>query len=109
VQTLLHTKHLKIHSELPDAAALVSELKDFRVNFTESGYAQFNARSGKHDDLVLALAIALWHSHGDDSTFDNWIGFFKGVSGGGWKEKPSAPKALVKRAVRTTPFPRSRR
>jgi hypothetical protein len=24
----------------------------------------FNARSGKHDDLVLALAIAVWRAHG---------------------------------------------
>jgi hypothetical protein len=82
VQALLHEKRLKIHSDLPDAAALVQELRDFRVNFTESGYAQFNARTGKHDDLVLALAIALWHSHGERSSFDNWMEFMRGEQRG---------------------------
>ena len=27
---------------------------------------EFGARSGKHDDLVLAVAIALWRAHGDN-------------------------------------------
>jgi Terminase RNaseH-like domain len=81
IQALLHDGRLKIHKDLPDALALVSELQDFRVNFTETGYATFNARSGKHDDLVLALAIALWHAHGDHSSFDNWIEFAKKSSG----------------------------
>jgi hypothetical protein len=35
---------------------------------TDSGYWRFGARAGKHDDLVLALAIALWHSVGRDAT-----------------------------------------
>jgi hypothetical protein len=29
-----------------------------------TGYWRFGARSGKHDDLVLAVAIALWRAHG---------------------------------------------
>jgi hypothetical protein len=95
VQALLHEKRLKIHSDLPDAAALVQELQDFRVNFTESGYAQFNARTGKHDDLVLALAIALWHSHGDHSSFDNWMTFMRGQQPGSAAASPQQPE-LVK-------------
>jgi hypothetical protein len=43
---------------------LVRELQDFRVEFTATGHLTFNARSGKHDDLVLALAIAVWRAHG---------------------------------------------
>jgi hypothetical protein len=27
---------------------------------------KFGARSGRHDDLVLAVAIALWRAHGAD-------------------------------------------
>lgn len=27
---------------------------------SEAGYASFGARVGKHDDLVLALALACW-------------------------------------------------
>jgi hypothetical protein len=93
VQALLHEARLKIHSDLTDAAALIQELQDFRVNFTDSGYAQFNARTGKHDDLVLALAIALWHSHGEPSSFDNWMGYARG---GGWNYKtPETTQARV--------------
>jgi hypothetical protein len=93
VQALLHELRLKIHCDLQDAGALVAELQDFRVNFTDSGYAQFNARVGAHDDLVLALAIALWHSHGEHSSFDNWMGYARG---GGWNYKtPEPPQAKI--------------
>ena len=66
IQALLHDGRLKIHKDLPEAAALVGELQDFRADVTDSGYWKFGARAGKHDDLVLALAIALWRAHGDE-------------------------------------------
>jgi hypothetical protein len=40
IQALLHDGRLKIHKDLPDAPALVSELQDFRINFTETGHVQ---------------------------------------------------------------------
>src|SRR5215468_5074412 len=64
LQALLHQGRLKIHRELAEAETLVRELQDFRVEFTAAGHLTFNARSGKHDDLVLALAIAVWRAHG---------------------------------------------
>lgn len=60
VQAMLHAGHLKIARELPEAGALLRELQDFRVNFTTAGNATFGAREGMHDDLVLALAIAVF-------------------------------------------------
>jgi Terminase RNaseH-like domain len=68
VQALLHDGRLKIHKGLADVQVLVAELQDFQAQVTDSGYWRFGARSGKHDDLVLALAIALWHSVGRDGT-----------------------------------------
>jgi hypothetical protein len=62
LQALLHEERLKIHKELPDAPVLISELQNFRVDFSPSGQMTFNARSGAHDDLVLALAIATWRA-----------------------------------------------
>lgn len=56
----LHSGDLRIANSLPDAAALARELQDFRVRFTESGNATFNARDGAHDDVVLALALAVF-------------------------------------------------
>ena len=64
LQALLHEGRLKIQRELDEAETLVRELQDFRAEFTAAGHLTFNARSGKHDDLVLALAIAVWRAHG---------------------------------------------
>ena len=64
LQALLHEGRLKIQKQLPEAETLVRELQDFRVEFTAAGHLTFNARSGKHDDLVLALAIAAWRAYG---------------------------------------------
>ena len=64
LQALLHQGQLKIQKELSEAETLVRELQDFRVEFTATGHLTFNARAGKHDDLVLALAIAIWRAYG---------------------------------------------
>src|SRR5215469_1475735 len=64
LQALLHQGRLKIQRELAEAETLVRELQDFRMDFTAAGHLTFNARSGKRDDLVLALAIAVWRAHG---------------------------------------------
>jgi hypothetical protein len=64
LQALLHEGRLKIHKDLAEADTLVRELQDFRCEFTAAGHLTFNARSGKHDDLVLALAIAVWRAAG---------------------------------------------
>lgn len=61
LQAELHAGNLKIAKSLPEAAALASELSDFRVHFSDAGFSSFGARVGKHDDLVLALSLALWH------------------------------------------------
>jgi len=71
VQALLHAGRLKIHKGLAEAGALVSEMQSFQASVSDHGYWRFGARSGKHDDLVLAVAIALWRSHGD-TCFSGW-------------------------------------
>lgn len=62
LQALLHTGSLRIAADTPDASALLKELQDFRVQFTQAGNTTFNARTGRHDDLVLSLAIGCWYS-----------------------------------------------
>jgi hypothetical protein len=85
LQALLHEGRLKIHKELPEAETLVRELQDFRVEFTAAGHLTFNARSGKHDDLVLALAIAVWRAHG--GSMANW-GLYEN-----YRQRATGPKA----------------
>jgi hypothetical protein len=76
LQALLHEARLKILRELDEAETLVRELQDFRMEYTPAGHLTFNARSGKHDDLVLALAIAVWRANGDGmagSGYFEWL------------------------------------
>jgi hypothetical protein len=56
----LHCGELRFAKELTEAGALADELRDFQRSVTAAGRSTFNARSGKHDDLVLAVAIACW-------------------------------------------------
>jgi hypothetical protein len=61
LQAALHEQTLNI-ANVPDAQKLAQELQDFRGVFTDTGYARFGARDGAHDDLVLAVAIGVWHA-----------------------------------------------
>jgi hypothetical protein len=61
LQALLHADELWISSKMKEAKTLGEELQDFRAIYSETtGYARFGAREGKHDDLVLAVAIGTW-------------------------------------------------
>jgi Terminase RNaseH-like domain len=118
LQALLHEGRLKILRELAEAETLVRELQDFRVEFTAAGHLTFNARSGKHDDLVLALAIAVWRAH--DGGMADWAileyyrqrvmgstarapRYFVGVDLG--QSRDPTAIAVVRRVDRPTPVP----
>jgi hypothetical protein len=60
IESRLHSGELRIASELTDAPALRDELKDFARKVSDTGRVTYNARSGAHDDLVLALGITLF-------------------------------------------------
>jgi hypothetical protein len=61
LQALLSSRRLKIAAELPEAGILIEELKAFRAKITVAGNETFGAwRERDHDDLVLAVALALW-------------------------------------------------
>lgn len=102
VQVLLQNQRLRFAAELGEVQALVKELLAFEVKLTESGHDQYGCwREGVHDDLMLALALALWHSernHRDLSAFRGLAGGF-GVSG--WQPQPS----LTGHQVRTNGGP----
>ena len=56
----LHTGELRFAADLGEADAMADELKDFRRKVSTAGRYSYDARVGKHDDLVLAVALALW-------------------------------------------------
>jgi hypothetical protein len=61
VQVGLQDRTLKIAEQLPEAATLSRELQNFTVKITDAANDIYgNWREGTHDDLVLAVAMALW-------------------------------------------------
>jgi hypothetical protein len=59
VLTALENGALRIAAELPYADALKSELMDFQATFTAKGSIVFGGKR-EHDDLVIAVALAVW-------------------------------------------------
>jgi hypothetical protein len=64
LQAELHNGSLKFAVGLAEEAAIKGELSEFRMRYSEGGRLTFGAREGRHDDLVLALAIGLWRAQG---------------------------------------------
>lgn len=61
LQIQLQNGRLKLAEGLDLADLLINEMQDFQVKISDNtGRATFSARSGAHDDLVLAAALATW-------------------------------------------------
>jgi hypothetical protein len=61
LQVLLQSRRLKV-AHLPERELLVKELLAFKVKVTISANEQSEAwRERDHDDLVLAVALAVWY------------------------------------------------
>ena len=58
----LHTGELRFAEDLLASEALRAELIDFRRSVTAAGRATYAARVGRHDDLILAVSLAIWWS-----------------------------------------------
>jgi hypothetical protein len=92
LQALLHEGRLQIQKNLTEAETLVRELQDFRVRFSDSGYMTFNAREGKHDDLVLALAIAVWRAMRPITGAAAWLEYYRRLNESAGNAAPSKPE-----------------
>jgi hypothetical protein len=60
MQALLQTSRLKVAQSLPEAKLLTEELLAFKAKVAPLGNDPLEWRERDHDDLVLALAVALW-------------------------------------------------
>lgn len=66
---LFDTGRLRIARGIPFEEALLEELVSFQYDTTPAGNQVFGAwREGQHDDLVLALCLALWDAHKGESS-----------------------------------------
>jgi len=70
----LHTGELRFAPALLEAENMKAELADFRRHVSTAGRSLFEARSGAHDDLVLAVSLALWRATGGGKRGDLLIG-----------------------------------
>lgn len=51
---------LTFSKHLAEGEAFKQEIDDFQRNVSGAGRMKYEARQGKHDDMVMALAIAVW-------------------------------------------------
>jgi hypothetical protein len=71
LQVMLQARRIKVAPSLPEAATLVRELTTFQVKITPAANEVFGVwREGQHDDLVLAVAIAVWQS---ERRLEAWV------------------------------------
>ena len=71
LQVMLQARRIKVAPSLPEAATLVRELTTFQVKITPAANEVFGAwREGAHDDLVLAVAIAVWQA---ERRLEAWV------------------------------------
>lgn len=70
LQVRLQSGELRIAADVPEAAALVRELSAMRVEVTETGKDGW--RSGEHDDLVFAVALACWAAKKGRGVVRDW-------------------------------------
>lgn len=63
LQVVIQARRLRVAADLPDAETLVKEALNYEFKLSgKSGEDTYGAwRSGTHDDLLLAVAIGVWH------------------------------------------------
>lgn len=62
LMSIYQSGRLKVSSKLDLAPALTKEMLAFTAKITSTGHDTYEAhRSGDHDDLVLAMAMAAWY------------------------------------------------
>ncbi len=75
---VMQTRRIEFAPDLPDLRVLKTELTNFQVKISKAAHELYEAREGENDDLVLAVAMALW--------------FGENIFTGPWEYKPD-PRA----------------
>jgi hypothetical protein len=65
---------LEVARGLPEGQTLVRELAEMRVQMTSGGREKYGAKSGEHDDLVLAVSLAIWGARRLGRRKVGWLG-----------------------------------
>lgn len=77
VALVLEQRRLTVPASLPHAETLRAELGNFRVKVNLAGHDAYGAgaewRDGAHDDLVLAVALAVWYGENQTSSYVEFL------------------------------------
>jgi len=60
LEVALEDRRLHMHPNIALAEDLRAELQQFQVNLSARGHDTYEAGRGHHDDLVMALCLAVW-------------------------------------------------
>lgn len=63
--------NIQFAADIPELSLLIDELQNFEMRFTARGNDTYSAKGASHDDLVLALSLALWSAKNTDEIFDD--------------------------------------
>jgi hypothetical protein len=100
MQVLLQTHRLRVTASLPLARVLVQELQTFKVKITDAGNETFGAwRERDHDDLVLAVSLALWLAENTPEPYTGPLVYWPQVPFGDEEESPAQPKTWLQEAL----------
>jgi hypothetical protein len=78
----LHAGELFVHGSLSDWPVLRRELENFRPEVSRAGFETWNARSGQHDDLVIAVALCAWYLEGGGRLYKGLFDFYRQLGTG---------------------------
>ena len=75
VQVLLQTERLRFAARMPEVPTLLKELQDLRVKISaDTAHDSYGSwREGSHDDLVLAVAVAVWYGERGSTRPWAWV------------------------------------
>jgi hypothetical protein len=81
LQILLQARRLRVPRNLPEALVLARELQNFRIKVTLAANDAGTWRENKHDDLVLAVALACWRAESKPAVQWGTPSKFQGILG----------------------------
>jgi hypothetical protein len=82
--------HLEFAADMPELPLLIDELQNFEMKFTAKGNDSYSAKGSNHDDLVLALSLAVWSARNTDESFDEDLPLKKAIN---WTGKRSVARS----------------
>ena len=77
LQSLVNLGRLIAHPEMQHAQDFENELRNYAVQYSETGRMLMNARSGSHDDIVISGALTPYVSEFTNASYSNWEGHFR--------------------------------